>query len=155
MKKDKIITCLLLAMLLISGCGNQSDNIADENIRDIQLEEKTITDNEETKMGYIMIPQDSAYQLMNDDSLDVVVVDVRTDEEFDEGHIPGAICIPNEVIEDEAEMILDDKDQTILVYCRSGRRSKEAAAKLVDLGYTDIREFGGIIDWQYDIVESE
>lgn len=151
MKKKLLISVLVIGTTIFMACGKQTDEVLEQSLNN----QENITDNEETKMGYIMIPQDTAYQLMNDDSLDVVVVDVRTDEEFDEGHIPGAICIPNEVIEDEAEMVLDDKDQTILVYCRSGRRSKEAAAKLVDLGYTDIREFGGIIDWQYDIVESE
>ena len=80
-----------------------------------------------------------------------IILDVRTQEEYDEGHIPGAILIPNTEIEDRAEDELTDKNQLILVYCRSGRRSKLAAEILVELGYTNIREFGGIIDWPYEV----
>ena len=80
-----------------------------------------------------------------------VILDVRTQEEYDEGHIPGAILIPNTEIGDRAEDELTDKNQLILVYCRSGRRSKLAAEILVKLGYTNIREFGGIIDWPYEV----
>jgi len=80
-----------------------------------------------------------------------VILDVRTEEEFAEGHIPGAILIPDYEIKEKAPELLPDKDVLILVYCRSGRRSKLAAEKLVSLGYTNIREFGGIIDWEYEI----
>ena len=80
-----------------------------------------------------------------------VILDVRTQEEFDQGHIPGAILIPDYEIEEKAENVLKDKDQLILVYCRSGRRSKLAAEDLQKLGYTNIKEFGGIIDWPYEI----
>lgn len=79
-----------------------------------------------------------------------VILDVRTQEEFDEKHIPGAILIPDYEIREKAEEILKDKNQLILVYCRSGRRSKNAAEILVELGYKNIKEFGGIIDWPYD-----
>jgi rhodanese-related sulfurtransferase len=79
-----------------------------------------------------------------------IILDVRTQEEYDEAHIPGAIVIPNTEIEARAESELPDKDQMILVYCRSGRRSKLAADILVELGYTNIYEFGGIIDWPYE-----
>ena len=81
----------------------------------------------------------------------VRVLDVREQDEYDAGHIPGAILIPNGQITSRAEQELPDKGQLILVYCRSGRRSKEAAQKLVKLGYTNIKEIGGIIDWPYDI----
>ena len=80
-----------------------------------------------------------------------IILDVRTQEEYDEGHIPGAIVISHEEIEEKAEDVLTDKDQLILVYCRSGRRSKLAAKALVELGYTNIKEFGGIIDWPYEV----
>lgn len=100
---------------------------------------------------YTQIPQDLAKEMMRaDDSL--VVVDVRTQEEFDGGHIPGAICVPNESIVDAQPEELPDLEQTILVYCRSGRRSKEAAQKLADMGYTNVYEFGGIIDWTGEVV---
>ena len=80
-----------------------------------------------------------------------IILDVRTQEEYNESHIPGAILIPDTEIEARAEKELTDKDQLILVYCRSGRRSKLAAEALVELGYTNIKEFGGIIDWPYEV----
>ena len=76
---------------------------------------------------------------------------VREQDEYDEGHIPGAIVIAHKEIAEKAEDVLTDKDQLILVYCRSGRRSKIAAEALVELGYTNIKEFGGIIDWPYEV----
>lgn len=85
------------------------------------------------------------------DTQEVIIVDVRTQAEYDEGYIPNAILIPNESIEGEP-MELVDKDATILVYCRSGNRSAQAAKKLVDFGYTNVYDFGGIIDWPYEIV---
>ena len=82
-----------------------------------------------------------------------IIIDARTQEEYDQGHIPGAIMIPEYEIADRAEKELPDKNQLILVYCRSGRRSKIAAEELVKLGYTNVKEFGGIIDWEYEIVK--
>ena len=82
-----------------------------------------------------------------------IIIDARTQEEYDQGHIPGAILIPEYEIADRAKKELPDKDQLILVYCRSGRRSKIAAEELVKLGYTNVKEFGGIIDWEYEIVK--
>lgn len=76
-----------------------------------------------------------------------ILLDVRTREEYDGGHIPGAVCIPHEEIKEKAEMLLPDKEQMIYVYCRSGNRSKQAAQALCDLGYTNITEIGGILDW--------
>ena len=84
-----------------------------------------------------------------------IIVDVRRQDEYDEGHIPGAICIPNESIGCDSPEALPDYDQIILIYCRSGRRSKEAAGKLAGMGYTNIYEFGGILDWMGDIVTDE
>ena len=94
------------------------------------------------------ISQEEAKELM-DTQENYIILDVRTQEEFDEKHIPGAILIPDYEIEEKAEKILTDKNQLILVYCRSGRRSKNASEILEKLGYTYIREFGGIIDWKY------
>ena len=82
---------------------------------------------------------------------DYVILDTRTQEEYDEGHIPGAVLIPYDEILQKAETVLTDKNQLILVYCRSGRRSKLAAEDLVKLGYTNIKEFGGILDWKYEV----
>ena len=124
--------CTLLYLLLLSGCSQN----------------ETIT---KTETNYMQITAKEAKNIM-DNETDYIILDVRTEEEFSEGHINGAILIPDYEIADKAEEILTDKDQLILVYCRSGRRSKLAADSLVTMGYTNIKEFGGIIDWPYDIV---
>ena len=87
-----------------------------------------------------------------DTEMNYVILDVRTEEEFSESHIEGAILIPDYEIGAKAENILTDKEQLILIYCRSGRRSKLAANELATLGYTNVKEFGGIIDWPYEVV---
>lgn len=97
------------------------------------------------------ITAEEAKKIM-DTEPEYVILDVRTEEEFAQGHIPGAILIPDYEIREEAESSLPDKDALILVYCRSGRRSKNAAQILAELGYTNIREFGGILDWPYETV---
>ena len=125
----KLILFLLTAMLLV-GCGQANQNNQEAVYMNITAQEaKQIMDSEE---GYI-------------------ILDTRTQEEYDEGHIPGAIVIPHDEITNRAEEELPDKDQLLLVYCRSGRRSKLAAEALVKLGYTNIKEFGGIIDWPYEV----
>ena len=101
---------------------------------------------------YEQISGAEAKALMDSES-GYIIIDARTQEEYDQGHIPGAILIPEYEIADRAEKELPDKDQLILVYCRSGRRSKIAAEELVKLGYTNVKEFGGIIDWEYEIVK--
>ena len=101
---------------------------------------------------YEQISGAEAKALMDSES-GYVIIDARTQEEYDQGHIPGAILIPEYEIADRAEKELLDKNQLILVYCRSGRRSKIAAEELVKLGYTNVKEFGGIIDWEYEIVK--
>ena len=126
----KKLIFLLLAVMLLTACGQDIENHQGAVYVNITAEEaKQIMDNEE---GYI-------------------ILDVRTQEEYDKGHIPGAIVISHEEIAEKAEDVLTDKDQLILVYCRSGRRSKIAAEALVELGYTNIKEFGGIIDWPYEV----
>lgn len=101
---------------------------------------------------YEQITAEQAKNLM-DTETGYVIIDARTEEEFAEGHIEGAILIPEYEIADRAEQELPDKAQLILVYCRSGRRSKIASQALADLGYTNVKEFGGIIDWPYGIVK--
>ena len=124
----KKLVFLLLAVMILTACGQNKENGQGAVYVNITAEEaKQIMDSEE---GYI-------------------ILDVRTQEEYDQGHIPGAIVISHEKISEKAEEVLTDKDQLILVYCRSGRRSKIAAEALVELGYTNIKEFGGIIDWRY------
>ena len=102
--------------------------------------------------SYDQISGAEAKALMDSES-GYIIIDARTQSEFDEGHIPGAILIPEYEIAERAESELSDKNQLILVYCRSGRRSKIAAEELVKLGYTNVKEFGGIIDWEYEIVK--
>ena len=102
--------------------------------------------------SYEQISGEEAKALMDSES-GYIILDARTQEEYDLGHIPGAILIPYGEIADRAENELPDKNQLILVYCRSGRRSKIAAEELVKLGYTNVKEFGGIIDWKYAITK--
>ena len=104
------------------------------------------------EMIFLNITAEEARKLM-DSEKDRIILDVRSREEYDQGHIPGAILIPDTEIEAKAADLLPDKDQLILVYCRSGRRSKLAAQSLAALGYTNIREFGGILDWPYEVVQ--
>ena len=101
--------------------------------------------------GYAQISQDEAKEMMEKDD-GHIIVDVRRPDEFAESHIAGAINVPNEDIDDEMPEDLPDKDQILLVYCRSGNRSKEASQKLAGLGYTKVYEFGGINTWKGDIV---
>ena len=102
--------------------------------------------------SYDQISGTEAKALMDSES-GYVIIDARTQEEYDQGHIPRAILIPEYEIADRAEKELPDKNRLILVYCRSGRRSKIAAEELVKLGYTNVKEFGGIIDWEYETVK--
>ena len=104
---------------------------------------------QENNLGYEQISGAEAKALM-DTEAGYVIIDARTEEEFAEGHIPGAVLIPEYKISEKAEDMLPDKDTLILVYCRSGRRSKLAAEELVKLGYTSVKEFGGIIYWEYE-----
>lgn len=110
-------------------------------------------DNEPSSpLTYEQISGAEAKALMDSEE-NYIIIDARTQSEYDEGHIPGAILIPEYEIADRAASELPDKNQLILVYCRSGRRSKIAAQALVDLGYINVKEFGGIIDWKYEIVK--
>ena len=126
----KKLIFLLLAVMMLTACGQDKEKDQGAVYVNITAEEaKQIMDSEE---GYI-------------------ILDVREQDEYDAGHIPGAIVISHEEIAEKAEEVLTDKNQMILVYCRSGRRSKIAAEALVELGYTNIKEFGGIIDWPYEV----
>ena len=113
----------------------------------------TACDGENEKVpNYEQITAEQSKSIM-DTEKDYVIIDVRTEEEFAEGHIENAILIPEYEIAERAEKELPDKDTLILVYCRSGRRSKIASEELVKLGYTNVKEFGGIIDWPYEVVK--
>ena len=101
--------------------------------------------------GYKTINAEEA-KIRIDSGEELIIVDVRTPEEYKEKHIPGAVLIPNETIQDSRPVELPDLDAEILIYCRSGNRSAQAAKKLSELGYTKLFDFGGIIDWPYETV---
>ena len=126
----KKLVFLLLAVMMLTACGQDKEN--DQGV------------------VYVNITAEEAKQIMDTEE-GYIILDARTQEEYDEGHIPAAIVISHEEITEKAEEMLTDKNQLILVYCRSGRRSKIAAEALVELGYTNIKEFGGIIDWSYEV----
>lgn len=100
--------------------------------------------------NYEQITQEEAKMLMEEDP-QALVLDVRTEAEYEKEHIPGAVCVPNETIHGKEPSQLPDKEQVILVYCRSGSRSKQAAGKLAQLGYRQVKEFGGIQTWAYEL----
>lgn len=140
----KFLTALVLIMtLLLSACTIPNNNEKDDDMNN-QENNSPIT--------YTMISAEEAKRIM-DTETGYVIVDARTDSEYADGHIPGAVLIPEYEVATKAEGIIKNKDTKILVYCRSGRRSKIAAEELVKLGYTNVYEFGGIIDWKYEIVK--
>ncbi|WP_343185188.1 rhodanese-like domain-containing protein [Anoxynatronum sibiricum] len=96
-------------------------------------------------------PEEAFQRLENEEQ--IILLDVRTEAEFEEGHIPGSMLIPLQVLAEEAPLQLSDKDATIFIYCRSGRRSLEAAKMMLEMGYTQIYDLGGILDWPYDVVK--
>ena len=122
----KRMISLLLSLLLLAGCGR---NTADG--------------------AYQQITQEDAKEMM--DTQEVIILDVREQAEYDSGHIPGAVLLPVGTIDETtAAEVIPEKDSKVLVYCRSGNRSKTASAALADLGYTNVYEFGGINTWPYD-----
>lgn len=110
----------------------------------------TNSDSGSNSNSYQQVDTEAAKELMDTED-DYVILDARTQTEYDEGHIPGAILIPHDTVATAAENALPDKGQLILVYCRSGNRSKEASQALVDLGYTNVVEFGDINSWPYEV----
>ena len=128
----RILPILLIMLLVLSSCASVKE--------------------EQNKAGYTQISQEEAKEMMGRDD-GHVIVDVRRQDEYDAGHIPGAILIPNESIGHGAPEALPDYDQVILIYCRSGNRSKQASEKLAAMGYTNIYEFGGINTWTGEIVK--
>ena len=127
----RVILLVLAVVMMLSGCAFA---------------------NSSTSASYKQITQEEAKEMMKKDD-GHIIIDVRRQDEYDEGHIPGAVLIPNESITDKQPEELPKLDQIILVYCRSGRRSKEASQKLSDIGYTNVHEFGGINTWTGEIVK--
>ena len=136
----RILIPALAALLLLTGCAHAP------------APQQAAEDS--TKPSWVQIDQETAKRMMEADD-GHVIVDVRRQDEYDAGHIPGAVLIPNESIVDERPSELPDLEQVILIYCRSGNRSKQAAQKLADLGYRNIYEFGGITTWTGEIVKPE
>lgn len=135
----RLMIPILICLLVLSGCAAQSTGKEDGKME---------------KGSYTQIDQETAKEMMlRDDGH--VIVDVRQQDEYDAGHIPGAILIPNESIGTKRPEQLPNLDQIILVYCRSGNRSKQAAQKLFDMGYTNVYEFGGINTWTGEIVSQQ
>lgn len=134
---NKAIYCILIIIVIVVGVIFML-NRKDENI--------------ENEVIIKHVSMDDIVQIMNENK-NYIIIDVRTVAEYNEGHIPNAICIPNETIGNDIINELSNKEQLILIYCRSGNRSKQAAEKLKQLGYTNLIEFGGIIDWKGEIVK--
>ena len=135
--KKSILLLLTTVLLLLTGCSSGSGQVMD---------------GDGMVNNYTQISQEQAKEMMARDD-GHIIVDVRRQDEYDDGHIPGAILIPNENIDTEQPEELPDLNQIILIYCRSGNRSKQAAQKLFDMGYKNVYEFGGIIDWTGEIVK--
>lgn len=138
MKKIALFTVFACIMVILQGCA-----------KDMPMEEnKEAT--QENSNAYHKIDAKKAKEMM--DAGKVTIVDVRTQQEYKEKHIPDAILVPNETIEEEAKDKLPDPDAVLLVHCRTGVRSKQASDKLVQMGYRNVYDFGGINDWPYDTV---
>ena len=144
MKLWKRIVMVSVAAVAIFGCNRQ--NVIPQPNNDAKTADEEVL--------YRQISQDEAQRIMNEET-GYIILDVRTQGEYNGGHIPGAICIPNETIDEHVLTQLPDRSQMILVYCRSGRRSKQAAGKLAQLGYTNILEFGGIMTWTGEIEKNK
>ena len=144
--KVKLLIGVLVFVFLILGIKLIA---TDEN--EVTNSKNSIT--EEVEPVYSKISAEEAYEFMKNDDGETnhtVVLDVRTEQEFQDSHIPGAILIPDYEIEETVEQIIEDKETIVLVYCRSGRRSEIAAKDMVKLGYNQVHDFGGIIDWPYE-----
>lgn len=143
MKRLYILSSLLVtAVLALTGCKSQPNTETADPAASTKPAASPVLEK---------ISAEDAKSMM-DESPDITILDVRTKEEYNSGHIAGAVLIPVDDIEDSAENILKDKSATILVYCRSGRRSALAAQALSELGFTSVYDFGGIIDWPYKVV---
>lgn len=129
-----------LALLLLAACGAPS-------------QQDTSTADQTDSEAYHKIDAEQAKKMIDEGG--VTIVDVRTEEEYNAEHIPDSILVPNESIGDQAPEALPDKDAVLLVHCRTGVRSKQASDKLVELGYQNVYDFGGIADWPYETVSEE
>jgi rhodanese-related sulfurtransferase len=152
-----LILSLLLVCSMVSCIQNQENESSEPEEPAIEMPTETPEKpvEEPDVVGNIIYSNMTDIKTIMEENDDYIIVDVRTFEEYCEGHIPGAINIPNEDIVDTEPELLANKDQMILIYCRSGNRSKQAAEKLANMGYTNLIEFGGMIDWDGEIVTGE
>lgn len=144
------IIIIFLGIFILSGCTTDAGNPPQSSTND-NNNQAPETDPASTSEVLTKITAEQAKEMI-DSSTELVILDVRTQEEYEEGHIEGAILIPDTEIATKAEELLTDKNATLLVYCRSGRRSALASQSLNDLGYTSVYDFGGILDWPYEVV---
>ena len=157
MKKNFVGLIVLFSLIFaLTSCGVDDDEMEVaqelETVGEIETDDEIEAVDEVDEVvdvEYIRITPQAALEMMENE--DVVVLDVRSAEEFEEGHIPGAVLLPYSEVRENAPNVISDKAQIILVYCRSGRRSEIAARTLIDLGYTRVYDFGGIIDWVGEI----
>lgn len=150
----QMIGVLVMSCMLIS-CGSAPTNQTFSETDHTSSANDSVDDGSGSNdTGWVQITQEEAARIIEEET-GYLILDVRRPDEYADAHIPGAINIPNENIGTEEITELPEKDQTLLVYCRSGRRSKESAEKLAALGYSDVREFGGIIDWAGETVSGE
>ena len=148
--KTLFLSLLIVASaLLFSSCHEET---AESTLSEAENQTSETASSQTSQNTFEQITQEEAKRLM-DSETNYVIIDARTEAEFKEGHIENAILIPEYEITQRAEAELPDKNGLILVYCRSGRRSKIAAEHLVNLGYTNVKEFGGIITWEYGTVK--
>lgn len=131
MSAKGILALMCLAFFLLAGCSGENQNV--------------------TFSGYEKISADEAKDMM--EGKDVIILDVRSREDYQREHIAGAVSLPNDEVEESAENVLPDKDAIILIYCKSGKNSAAAAEKLVKMGYKKVYDFGGIDDWPYETVK--
>ncbi len=149
MKRQGFAALLALGLLLVSACagaGGASQPGNPDTLDNISIQEP-----QSQGAGYQEISPQQAWDKMQELE-QYVLLDVRTQEEFDQAHIEGALLLPDYELAEKAEQLLPDKDAVLLVYCRSGRRSENAARTLIGMGYTQVYDFGGIIDWPYETV---
>ncbi len=159
--KRYMLLILLTSVLLFTSCANSGNDISsntDAQSKGEDTSQNISTENSQNSesnqaLGKVISAKEAKERLDADKS--IIIVDVRTKEEYLEKHIPNALLLPVDTISEKAATVIPEKTKTYFIYCRSGNRSATAAAMLVQMGYTSIYDFGGIIDWPYETVSGE
>ncbi len=144
---------IITAVMALSGCQAAAGSSSPQELETEQNPCACVPPGEDVAQYHKLTPEEAKARM--DAGGEFIILDVRTEEEYNEKHIEGAVLLPNEEIGDTQPELLPDKNAEILIYCRSGRRSKEAAEKLVAMGYMNVYDFGGINDWPYDNVTNK